>query len=360
MVDKTRRWAFRQRTDDVPGSFARSDFRLHIVQVFWMLALGLRVWLDRVGPRSHRKRSSMAKHSESSPSIVAPEGFDLQGHRGARGLAPENTIPSFRRALEIGVTTLEMDVVLSGDGEVVVSHEPWMSHEICSKPSGAPVVAEEERALNLFEMTYAEIAQYDCGRRGHPDFPDQGVQPAVKPRFREVVEMAEEYTREHDRAPVFYNVEIKSRRGWGGVYHPEPEAYAQKVLVAVREAGITGRTTIQSFDRRILRVARRLEAERGGEYRARFALLVGRIKPGGLSRHVSQLGFTPDVYSPNYRRVNERLVRQAHERSIWIVPWTVNDREVMRRLIQVGVHGLITDYPDVGLDVVRDWEGSSN
>lgn len=288
-----------------------------------------------------------------------PGGFDLQGHRGARGLAPENTIPAFRRALRNGVTTLEMDVVLSGDGEVVVSHEPWMSHTICSKPSGAPVLEEEERALNLFEMTYAEIEQYDCGRRGHPDFPEQVVQPAVKPRFREVVEMAEEYTREHDRAPVFYTVEIKSRRAWQGVYHPEPEVYAQEVLSVVQEAGVPSRTTIQSFDRRILRTARRLEAERGGKYRARVALLVGRMKPGGFSRHVDQLGFTPDVYSPDYRRVNERLVRQAHERGIWVVPWTVNDREAMRRLIRVGVDGLITDYPDVGREVVWAGEGTS-
>ena len=98
--------------------------------------------------------------------MSAPPGFDLQGHRGARGLLPENTLAAFRRALELGVTTLELDTVISADEQVVVSHEPWLSAEICSHPDGSPVTPDEERSLRLFEMPYAEVARFDCGRRG--------------------------------------------------------------------------------------------------------------------------------------------------------------------------------------------------
>lgn len=305
----------------------------------------------------------MTGASQSGPSMpdstLRPEGFDLQGHRGARGLAPENTIPAFRRALELGVTTLEMDVVVSTDGTVVVSHEPWMSHEICTKPSGAPVLEEEERQLNLYEMTYSEIEQYDCGSRGHPDFPGQKAQPATKPRLADVFEMAESRKRsgEHDRAPVFYNIEIKSRPSWDGRFHPAPDVFAEQVVRTVHEAGVTARTTIQSFDHRALRAARELEIERSP--RVRFALLVGRGALGGFGRHVKQLGFTPDIYSPDYRLVSATLIQQTRKRGVLVVPWTVNDREAMRRLIRVGVDGLITDYPDKGVQVVRAAAGTS-
>src|SRR5690554_2395804 len=98
--------------------------------------------------------------------------FDLQCHRGARGLVPENTIAGFLVALDLGVTTLEMDAVISADGEVVVSHEPWMSAEICSHPDGRAVVEEEAPSLNIFEMAYEEVRRYDCGSRGHLRFPE--------------------------------------------------------------------------------------------------------------------------------------------------------------------------------------------
>ncbi|MFB6272577.1 MAG: glycerophosphodiester phosphodiesterase family protein [Salinibacter sp.] len=267
---------------------------------------------------------------------ILPNGIDLQGHRGARGLAPENTIPAFRRALEIGVTTLEMDVVVSGDGQVVVSHEPWMNHKICSLPSGAPVPADEEKEHTLYRMPYAEIERYDCGRRQHPDFPRQETFPAVKPLLRDVIAMAESYVAEHDRPPVFYNIEIKSRPDWDDEFHPSPDDFARRVLRAVREGGVANRTIIQSFDERVLRVARR-----EGALPVRLALLV--------------MHGTADTLS-----VSEALVQAAHDRGLRVVPWTVNERDAVRRLVRLGVDGLITDYPDVAQDVLEAMDESSN
>ena len=281
-----------------------------------------------------------------------PTGFDLQGHRGARGLAPENTIPAFRRALELGVTTLEMDVGISGDGQVVVSHEPWMSHEICACPSGEPVPEPRAREHTLYRMPYAEIEQYDCGRRRHPDFPRQETQPAAKPLLRDVIGRAEAYVAEHDRPPVFYNIEIKSRPEWDGTFHPKPEAFARRVLTAVHEGGVAGRTTIQSFDARALRAMRQLRDDEPPEGAVRLALLVVHGTAALLPEQLDELGFTPDLYSPAHASVDEALVHAAHKRGLQVVPWTVNEREQMRRLLRLGVDGLITDYPDVGRDVV--------
>jgi glycerophosphoryl diester phosphodiesterase len=280
-----------------------------------------------------------AQSRSSRPPTQVPEGFDLQGHRGARGLVPENTIPAFRRALGLGVTTLEMDVVVSADGVVVVSHEPWMAQAKCLAPDGAPIPADEARAHRIYEMSYEQIAAYDCGRRLE-DFPEQEPVSAPKPRLRDVLEMAENYVDTHDRGPVFYNIETKSRPDWDGTLHPEPEAFVRRVLAVVTAAGVAPRTTIQSFDPRTLEAAHRQNAT------VRTALLVGTAGNPGLDDNLSTLSFVPDIYSPNAELVDDALVSAVHDRALALIPWTVNDPDAMTRLVRLGVDGLITDYPD--------------
>ncbi|MEF8866876.1 MAG: glycerophosphodiester phosphodiesterase family protein [Salinibacter sp.] len=278
--------------------------------------------------------------SQSFPDTTRrPNGFDLQGHRGARGLVPENTIPAFRRALELGVTTLEMDVVVSADGVVVVSHEPWMARAKCLTPDGAPIPEGEARAHKIYEMSYERIASYDCGRTLE-DFPEQESVSAPKPRLRDVLQMAETYDDTHDRGPVFYNIETKSRPDWDGTLHPEPETFVRRVLAVVTAAGVAPRTTIQSFDPRTLEAAHRQNAT------VRIALLVGRAGNQGLDDNLTTLSFVPDIYSPNAELVDDALVSAVHNRGLALVPWTVNDPDAMTRLIRLGVDGLITDYPD--------------
>lgn len=284
-----------------------------------------------------------------------PPSFDLQGHRGARGLLPENTLLGFLHALELGVTTLELDTVVSADGEVVVSHEPWMSAEICSHPDGVPVTAAEQLDVNLFRMPYAEIAAYDCGRRGHWRFPRQVAVPARKPLLREVFALAEAYTAARRLPPVHYNVETKSRPDWDGERTPPPEVFVEALWREVEAAGVAERFTLQSFDVRTLQVAR----ARG--LPIRLALLV---EPGPrgveappdplaqLEAGLEALGFVPDVYSPYYELVTPEVVARCRALGMTVVPWTVNDPDEMRRLIGLGVDGLITDYPDVGRAVL--------
>lgn len=289
-----------------------------------------------------------ATHAQSSADKpVAPAGFDLQGHRGARGLAPENTLPAFRKALDLGVTTLELDVVISQDGTVVVSHEPWMNADLCTTPDGERIPDHKEQSHNLYQMAYDTIAAYDCGSLQNPRFPDQQTRPAKKPLLREVIAMAEEYADLGGRdRPVFYNIETKSRPSWEGTFHPAPDTFAEAVVAVVQETGITRRATIQSFDPRTLRVVHAMERP------IRTALLIARSAHPGLPEAVEQLGFTPHIYSPDHRLVDTDLLNAAHERGMQVIPWTVNDPDTIQRLIALGVDGLITDYPDRGMRLV--------
>lgn len=278
-----------------------------------------------------------------------PDGFDLQGHRGARGLAPENTLPAFRRALDLGVTTLEMDAVISADRQVVVSHDPWMASAFCSHPDGAPVRPEEEAGLLIYRMPYAEVARYDCGSRGHPAFPRQERQAAIKPLLRDAIRMAESHAARLGRPPVFYNVETKSMPSGDGVLHPEPEAFVALIWEVAEREGVAERFTLQSFDVRTLQTARRMRLP------IRLSLLVedaGQGPAESLRDGLGALGFVPHVYSPHFGLVDEAVVARAHADAMAVVPWTVNDEAAMRRLRDLGVDGLITDYPDLGMQVL--------
>jgi len=178
--------------------------------------------------------------------------FDWQGHRGARGLAPENTLPGFQKALEFPITTLELDLAVSRDSQLVVSHEPWFSASICSHPDGRPVGEEEEQELNIFQMAYAEVATFDCGSRAHAGFPEQEPVATPKPRLWEVVALADSICNSRNRAPVRLNIEIKSRKEWDGIYTPGPAVFSELVHAELKELGIEDRACVQSFDPRVL------------------------------------------------------------------------------------------------------------
>ncbi len=273
------------------------------------------------------------------------EAFDLQGHRGARGLSPENTLPAFRRALELGVDTLEMDVVVNADNHVVVSHEPWMSSAICSHPDGRPVTVAEERELNIYHLDDATLTAYDCGARQHPDFPRQRPEPARKPLLAEVFEAVRQYEEANPGRAVRFSIEIKSRPEHDGVYHPPVEAFAQALSDVIGTFGMQPRTAVQSFD------PRALEAIHRSDPGLQTVWLIGnRLSP---EENLDRLTFTPDIYSPHFERVDPQLAPLLQARGIGLIPWTVNEVADMQRLIGWGVDGLITDYPDIALDVLR-------
>jgi glycerophosphoryl diester phosphodiesterase len=272
-------------------------------------------------------------------STISLTDFDWQGHRGARGLIPENTVPSFLKALEYpAVSTLELDLAVSKDKQLIVSHEPWMSHHICSHPDGREVLKEEEDSLLIFQMTVDQIQQYDCGSRGNKRFPDQVAMKAIKPTFKEVVNAAEQYGQSNGRAPIQYNIEIKSEPSYDGIKTPVPEEFAQLVYNEIEALGITQRTCIQSFDVRPLQVLHAMDST------LITALLIDN--PAGVKSNLNELGYLPSIYSPYFKTVTRNMVQEVHEKGMKIIPWTVNDTNSMKALITLGVDGIITDYPN--------------
>jgi glycerophosphoryl diester phosphodiesterase len=272
------------------------------------------------------------------PSMQTP-AFDWQGHRGARGLAPENTIPAFLHALQYpAITTLELDVVISRDSQVVVSHEPWLSHEICLYPDGKKIKKKEAAALNLFEMPYDHIRQYDCGMKGHPRFPHQEAMPAYKPTLRETVYAIQRYCRQQYRAMPAFNIELKARPSWDDRYTPAPEAFVRLVYAEIQELGIAQRATLQSFDPRILRELHRTDSS--------LTLSFLLEKSFQLEDVEKTLGFRPAIISPHHKLVSPLLVQQCRQRGMRVIPWTVNETARMKALRDMGVDGIITDYPN--------------
>lgn len=266
--------------------------------------------------------------------------FDLQGHRGCRGLMPENTIPAMLKALELGVTTLEMDVLITADSVVLLSHEPFFNHEISSKPGGERVSEAEERSLNIFGMSYAQTQLYDVGLAPHPRFPEQQKMKASKPALRDVLAAVKEYCASRQRPLPQFNIETKSQAATDHVFHPAPERFVQLLMQVVDEAAVRPQVIVQSFDFRTLQVLHRQYPD------VRTAALIEGDDALPFAQQLNKLGFIPSIYSPAQQLVDALLVRQCREMGIQLIPWTVNDPAEANRLRQLGVDGLITDYPD--------------
>jgi len=269
---------------------------------------------------------------------VSVPRFDIQGHRGARGLKPENTIPAFLTALDTGVTTLEMDVVITRDKQVVVSHEPWMSAGICTNALGKPVKEKEEKKYNLYRMTYEEIKQFDCGSRGNVKFPGQEKMKAVKPLLSDVMVAVENYIKNFSRYEVDYNIEIKSEKELYGKFQPSPKEFSDLVYSLIDQYVPLDRVIIQSFDFRVLKYWHETYPE------VRLSALVDNLKT--IDENIKDLGFTPSIYSPDYMLLSRDEIKRCHELKMRVIPWTVNDVSEMLELKNWNVDGFITDYPD--------------
>ena len=281
--------------------------------------------------------------------------FDLQSHRGTRGLAPENTLPAFERALEIGVDTLELDVGITADCVVVISHDPYLNPLIVRDASGQWLPGTKGPLIK--SLTFAQIQAYELGRI-KPDTPyatqfntqtprDGTRMPALAALFDRVKALGANDVR--------FNIETKL-----DPMQPDdsvsPEVMTQALLKVIRDAGMTRRVTIQSFDWRSLRLVQQLEPAiptvylsfqnannntiAGGQWTAGFRIadypsVPAMVKAAGGA-----------AWSPNGGAVTEELVRQAHAMGLKVVPWTINNPPEMDKLIGWGVDGIITDYPD--------------
>jgi glycerophosphoryl diester phosphodiesterase len=263
------------------------------------------------------------------PVFVFAQSFDLQGHRGCRGLMPENSIPAFIKAVDIGVVTLELDLAVSKDSQLVVSHDPWIDESICSCTERIPIQS----------LTVAEIQQFDCGSKANARFPNQQKTKVAKPLFQKVVDTVESYTVAKQLPLVKFNIEIKSKPEWDNSYTPSVHSFAKMVVDFIHRQKHPSLFCVQSFDARALEEVHKLDPTIVTAWL--FAL------PIGWKIGFKTLSFRPTILSPNYLVTRKENVLRAHRLGISVIPWTVNEQKEMKRLIALKVDGMITDYPDV-------------
>ena len=266
------------------------------------------------------------------------KSIDWQGHRGARGLLPENTIPAFIKALEYPVTTLELDIAISKDKKVIVTHEPWFNHKISSHPDGKPILEAEEKSILLYEMTYEEIKKYDVGSRGNERFPDQQPMKVHKPSLNDLVKEVDKYCEKTGRAKPNFDIEIKSEEAYYGKLTPHPDEYVRLILEACKETGIENRCNLQSFDIDILEEINRQDPSMIVAY-----LIENEDSP---EDNLKKITFKPNIYSPDFNLLSKEVIDGMHKKNIKVIPWTVNEKEDMKRMLEIGVDGIITDYPN--------------
>lgn len=303
--------------------------------------------------------------SLAQDTMPLPDGFDIQGHRGARGLKPENTLPAFETALDLGVTTLELDMHFTSDDMVVVWHDDHIEKDKCGLNPESDVEAPNPDSLiyqgdNLLisRLTWEQVQAYRCDRNPDDDrFPEQDNSPtalagddyhilSLDEVFTFVAEYAEsEFKTEEQQENanrVLFNIETKRK-----INDPEAidddfdgeniGAFELIILEVIAEHQLEDRVAIQSFDHRSLWVIRSVDEN------ITLVALTSRTIPD-LADLAAQ---GANIWSPNYQDLNTELIQEAHDLGLKVIPWTVNDASNMFQLVVWGVDGLITDRPDI-------------
>ena len=269
------------------------------------------------------------------------DAFDKQGHRGCRGLLPENTVPAMITALGLGVTTLEMDVCISKDKKVFLSHDPFFNHEITLLPDGGFIPEKNEQLFNMYNMDYDSIIKYDVGLKPHPRFPNQQKMKAVKPLLSDVFRAVKEYMMTVRRPFPYYNIETKCLPEGDNFYHPKPAEFIELLMQVIKENIMEEFVIIQSFDFRTLQYLHLHYPT------IKTAMLIESNNKNSFRKQLKDLGFVPTIYSPESIMVIPGMVNECHDLNMKIIPWTVNDKKEIERFKKMGVDGIITDYPDL-------------
>lgn len=265
----------------------------------------------------------------------------IQGHRGDRGNFPENSIPAFLSAVKKGVPVMELDIAISKDHQVVVSHEPFMHHTYVLQPNGDSISKADEKSFNLYKMPYDSIKKFDAGSKGNIKFPKQLKQKTYKPLLSEVIDTVTWYINKNQLPEIKYNIEIKSIPAQYGIYQPQPEEFVDLVMQVIQDKNIKVNFNLQSFDLQVLEVLNRKHPA------VAIAFLVAE---GEISENLKKLSFQPDIYSPHFKLITDKnVVEKVHQKEMKLIPWTVNKQQDIMRMKTLGVDGIITDYPERAL-----------
>lgn len=271
--------------------------------------------------------------------------IQVQAHRGDRGYFPENTLPAFYSAVDKGADVIELDLVISKDKKVVVSHDTFMNSAYISWPNGKPVAKDEEKKSNLYQMDYDSIRSYDAGFRVNSSFPDQKSIKSYKPLFSEMIDSVENYIVKNKKQRIRYNIEIKSGAGDYGIKQPQPEEFVALVLEIIQEKKIEKHCNVQSFDPQVLNALHK------NAPKIVIAFLTG---DKGLDKNLAKLNFKPQIYAPHFGLVNTALIDSVRIKNMKIIPWTVNEEKDIVNMISLKVDGIITDYPDRVIEKLKE------
>jgi glycerophosphoryl diester phosphodiesterase len=256
----------------------------------------------------------------------------IYGHRGCRGILPENTLPAFEKALQLGADGIEWDVVVSADGKLVISHEPYMHSAYCLDTNGLEISANDQKKYNTYRMTAAEIAKFDCGSKQNSRYPEQQPIKAHKPTVQEAFEKL-------DLSKTTILFEVKSEKKEYGISQPFPEVYARIIKDEISQFEHRQNIIFMCFDNLLL------EALHKELPNYRYVYLT--YKPFiSVANFLSDLNFTPHALGMYYPTIRKRDVIIAHEKSVQIFAWTVNEVQSVKKMTRFGVDGIITDYPN--------------
>lgn len=294
------------------------------------------------------------------------QSFDKEAHRGGKSLYPENTIPAMKNALKMNITTLEMDLAITKDKKVILSHDAFLSPDLVTKADGTYIPRDSGFYYKIYDMSYAKIKTFDVGLKKLDNYPDQKKIKVQKPLFSEVIDACESYSRELKRPLPFYNIETKTRPFSDNIFHPEPKEFVDLMMKIIIEKGVQDRVIIQSFDPRTLEIihkeypkiitallVEKVDDKKLAQQQAyfknipkeKFMLYPNHLK--GVAGDMKFLSFTPTIYSPDHTLVTPELVQECHALGMKVIPWTVNTKERLQQLKAMGIDGVISDDPRI-------------
>jgi len=251
------------------------------------------------------------------------------GHRGCRGILPENSIEGFKKAIDLGVDGIEFDVVVNKDKQIVISHAPYMEKKYCLMPDGRKI--KQEKEINLFQMTQMEIEQFDCGSKYHPNFPEQKKLKTYKPLLQELFNKV-------DFSNVMILFEIKSEKRYYGKYQPQPDEYVDIILKEVSNYVHRKNIVFMSFDSNIINELHK----RAPQYKLVYLTYAPFKSVKSSIKDLTVQPYAIGMYNPT---ISKREIIKANELGIAVFAWTVNSYKDFERLKRYGIDGIITDYP---------------
>ena len=272
--------------------------------------------------------------------------FLIIGHRGHVSRYPENSIQGFLSAVGLGVDGLEMDLVISADKEVVVSHEPYMAASKVLTPDGNRIPPSVEKDYNLYKMTYESIRRFSMGPVDDSRFRHQKRIRTYKPLLSEIFKAVVDYRQSNNLPPITYFLEVKSKPTDYGIFQPHPEELAALIMGTVKKHEMQEAVIIQSFDEGFLNILKHKYPEVKTSY---------LIHKTTFWEALRRLNFTPDVIGPYYKQLKTiQQVEELHALGYKVIPWTINSKKMIKELIGMGVDGIITDYPERALSLKKE------